>query len=262
MLQRIEDFYDAVPRPAARAEPFGPLTLFVRVDAGWPFYARPTPGGGPIQPADVTAVLARQRELGVPEAFEWVEQLAPTLSTSAAEVGLVVQHCPLLVLDGAPTARTDADLRVLRGDEADLAVAEAVCEVGFGAGIGTQVGTAGAAARDDAAREVDHGRLDRLRSALADGSAARVSAYDGALGPVSTGGYQHALGVAEVVGVATLPTARRRGLGGAVTARLATLALERGLGLVFLSAQDDDVARVYERIGFRRIGTVGLAEPA
>ena len=79
---------------------------------------------------------------------------------------------------------------------------------------------------------------------------------------MSTGGYQHALGVAEVVGVATLPTARRRGLGGAVTARLATLALERGLGLVFLSAQDDDVARVYERIGFRRIGTVGLAEAA
>jgi len=243
VLQRIEDFYDAVPRPRARAERHGPLTLFVREGAGWPFYARPTPGGGPIQPVDVAAVLARQRELGVPEAFEWVEQLAPTLSTSAAEAGLVVRHCPLLVLDGAPAALTDADLRVLQGDEADLAVAEAVCEVGFGADIGTRVGTAGAAD-------------------LADGSLARVSAYDDALGPLSTGGYQHALGVAEVVGVATLPSARRRGLGAAVTARLATLALERGLDLVFLSAQDDDVARVYERIGFRRIGTAGLAEPA
>ena len=262
MLQRIEDFYDAVPRPRARAERHGPLTLFVREGAGWPFYARPTPGGGPIQPVDVAAVLARQRELGVPEAFEWVEQLAPTLSTSAAEAGLVVRHCPLLVLDGAPAALTDADLRVLQGDEADLAVAEAVCEVGFGADIGTRVGTAGAADRDDAAAALDRGRLERLRSALADGSLARVSAYDDALGPLSTGGYQHALGVAEVVGVATLPSARRRGLGAAVTARLATLALERGLDLVFLSAQDDDVARVYERIGFRRIGTAGLAEPA
>ena len=261
MLQRIEDFYDAVPRPAARVEAFGPLTLFVREGAGWPFYARPTPGGGPIQRADVEAVLARQRELGVPEAFEWVPQLAPTMSPSAAEAGLVVRHCPLLVLDGEPTASSDVDLRVLRGDEADLAVAEAVCEVGFGADIGTQVGAAGVADRDDAALALDQGRLDRLRSGLADGSAARVSAYDGAFGPVSTGGYQHALGVVEVVGVATLPMARRRGLAGAVTARLAALARERGFSLVFLSAQDDDVARVYERIGFRRMAIVGLVEP-
>ena len=84
----------------------------------------------------------------------------------------------------------------------------------------------------------------------------------GRSGCVAVGGYQHALGVAEIVGLATLPALRRRGLAAAVTARLAVLAAERGLATVFLSAQDDDVARVYERIGFTRIGTAGLAEPA
>lgn len=261
MLQRLEEFYDAVPRARARTEAVGALTLFVRLGAGWPYYARPARGGPPPGPADVQAVLQRQRELGVPQALEWVDDLAPALTPAARAAGLVVRHCPLLVLDGAPRAPVvDAELRVLTGDEPDLAAVEAVPHVGFGAGIGTRVGTAGVAARDAAAAEADEERLRLLRAALHEGSAARVAADDARLGPVSSGGYQHALGVAEIVGVATLPVARRRGLAGAVTARLAALAGERGLGTVFLSAQDEDVARVYQRIGFVRVGTAATAE--
>ena len=266
VLQQIERCYDAIPRSSARAERLGPLTLFVREGAGWPFYARPTPGAGAITTDDVLAVRRRQVELGVPESFEWVEDLAPTLAGAAREAGLVVRHCPLLVLVGDlavdAVVDVDATVRVLSGPEPDLALVEAVAHVGFGAAIGTQVGSAGAAERDAEARGCDPGRIERLRAALADGSAARVVADDASLGPVAVGAYQHALGVAEVVGVATLPALRRRGLAAAVTARLAALASERGLSTVFLSAQDDDVARVYERIGFSRIGTAGLAEPA
>jgi predicted GNAT family acetyltransferase len=61
--------------------------------------------------------------------------------------------------------------------------------------------------------------------------------------------------VAEIVGVATLPAVRRQGLGGAVTALLVEHALSIGVETVFLSAASDDVARVYERLGFRRTGT-------
>ena len=68
MLRRIEAFYDAVPRPGARAERVGPLTLFVHEGVGWPCYARPSPGAGPIAAAD--AVRRRQVELGVPQALE------------------------------------------------------------------------------------------------------------------------------------------------------------------------------------------------
>jgi predicted GNAT family acetyltransferase len=51
-------------------------------------------------------------------------------------------------------------------------------------------------------------------------------------------------------------------LGAAVTALLAADARERGVQTVFLSASDDAVARIYARIGFRRIGTAMIAEPA
>jgi hypothetical protein len=40
-LHDLERYYDAVPRSAAKVEEIGPLTLFVRTDAGIPFYARP-----------------------------------------------------------------------------------------------------------------------------------------------------------------------------------------------------------------------------
>lgn len=259
-LALIERFYDAVPRSHARAEPYGPLTLFVREGAGWPYYARPARHGAPPRVDDVRAVLRRQSELGVPPAFEWVVDLAPTMAGAAREAGLVVQLCPLLVLDGPPVQRqVETDVRVLTGDETDLVQYEAVAHVAFGVGSGT--GTSGTAERAAAAAALAPDVVAGLRSRLRDGSVARVGAVQDGAGPVSVGGYQHALGVAEITGVATLPMARRRGLAGAVTARLADLALSRGLGTVFLSAQDEDAARVYEAVGFRRLATSGLAEP-
>ncbi len=81
-------------------------------------------------------------------------------------------------------------------------------------------------------------------------------------GVLATGSHQLVGDVSEVVGVATLPSARRRGLGALVTARLVQDARERGARIVFLTASDDDVARMYERLGFERVGTGCIAEPA
>src|SRR5438132_5540069 len=76
LLERIETYYDAMPRFAARTEDHGSLTLFVNQRPGWHYYARPRRGASePIQAADVAAVRARQRELGIPEAFEWVAEV-------------------------------------------------------------------------------------------------------------------------------------------------------------------------------------------
>jgi predicted GNAT family acetyltransferase len=68
--------------------------------------------------------------------------------------------------------------------------------------------------------------------------------------------------VTEITGVATLPSARRRGLGALVTGRLVQDARERGAELIFLSAGSEDIARVYARLGFERVGTACIAEPA
>ncbi|MFK8909474.1 GNAT family N-acetyltransferase, partial [Streptomyces sp. YS-3] len=105
-LRLLEGYYDAVPRTSARAEDFGPLTLFVREGPGWPFYARPTLGRtGPVSAADVDRVRARQRELGIPEAFEWVHEVAPGLRAAVEASGLAVHAHPLMVLSpDAPEA--------------------------------------------------------------------------------------------------------------------------------------------------------------
>jgi GNAT superfamily N-acetyltransferase len=271
LLHRLETFYDAVPRRGAAPEEHGPLRVFLPEPGAWPYYARPAAPTAVVTAADVLAVRARQRELGLPEAFEWVHDVTPSLTAAAEEAGLVVERCPLLVLAGEPAdpppGRTvrflDAD-----ADEEDLAVAEAVASVGFGAGIGTRVGPGGTAERDRAVAAVPAARVERIRRLLGEGVVGRAVASlddggpDGRLrGPLAAGGYQRAGDVVEVVGVATLPVARRRGLGGAVTGALARAALAVGATTVFLSAQDDDVARVYERLGFRRVGTAALAEP-
>jgi predicted GNAT family acetyltransferase len=77
--------------------------------------------------------------------------------------------------------------------------------------------------------------------------------------PVATGAHQPVADVSEVVGIGTLPSHRRRGLGGAVTALLANDALESGIGTVFLAA-DEGATRVYQAVGFRRIGTSCIGE--
>jgi predicted GNAT family acetyltransferase len=80
-------------------------------------------------------------------------------------------------------------------------------------------------------------------------------------GVLAVGSHQPVGSVTEVVGVGTLPSARRRGLGAAVTAALVADARGRGAEIVFLSAGSDDIARVYGRLGFERVGTAGLAQP-
>ena len=80
--------------------------------------------------------------------------------------------------------------------------------------------------------------------------------------PVAGGGHSPRGTVTEITGVATLPAYRRRGIGAAVTDALCRDAAGRGVGMVFLSAGSGDVARVYQRVGFARVGTACIAEPA
>ena len=67
-------------------------------------------------------------------------------------------------------------------------------------------------------------------------------------------------GDAGIGWVATVPWARRRGLGAAVTARAATWAFERGAALAVLQASPSG-RPVYERIGFSSVGLDRIWEP-
>lgn len=250
----LETYYDAAPRPLATAEEVGPFTLFVRTDEeGWPFYARPSLGhAGPFTAAHVEEVRRRQRELGVPESLEWVHETTPTLLAAAREAGMHVAECPLLVLPG-DTPAVDVTLppgsgvRILDPDSPDLATVSAAVGAGF----------AGHDRLPEPTTEPRAGRLARLTGS---GLLVMAGAYD-AHGPVGGGSHSPRGSTTELTGIAVLPRARRQGFGAAITAALVADARRRGVETVFLSAQDDAVARVYERIGFRRVGTACIAEP-
>jgi ribosomal protein S18 acetylase RimI-like enzyme len=255
LLARLESFYDAVPRVDARVERHGELVLFVQEGTGFPFYARPVHPGGAPTAADLAAVRERQLELSVPQAFEWVHETTPGLLAVIEDAGLPVLHAPLLVLDGpVQTPSVDADVRVLDPSSpdypADLAMVRAVARLAFST-PGTAVGDVGPRDRDTLLPTIKAVDSNKNRYALA------TCAEQGA---VSAGTVQRAGDVAEVVGVGTLPSARRRGLGAAITVALAGDAIDRGVDVVFLSAGSEDIARVYERVGFRRVGTACIAE--
>ena len=265
LLHRIEAYYDAAPRAAARVEEHGPLTLFVNERPGWHYYARPRLGSSEaISRTDVEAVRERQRTLGVPQAFEWVAEVTPSLRGAIeASGGLHVRELPLLVLDRTAfeaAAATASEARIVPAGTPDLALLRAVADVGF-ATPGTAVGGIGREALPAAAARQDPAGLSVLRDRLRSGATVMAAAGDGE-GPLAVGSHQPVAGVTEVLGVATLPAARRRGLATAVTHALVADALRRGCEVVFLSADGDDVAAIYGHLGFRRVGTALLAEPA
>lgn len=267
LLDRLE-YYDAVPRHGAGVEDYGPLTLFVREGQGWPFYARPARGwSGPLEATDVQKVRARQRELGIPESFEWVAETTPKLRAAVEESGLVVHEHPLMVLDpGTPAAPLeglpgDISVQIVGADDPILPAALAVPHLAF-AEPGTHAGLAGTPQLTEAITAcVADGSVDRAIVRIRAGLTAVAAAveHESAL---SAGQHQPLAEVSEIVGVGTLPAARRRGLALAVTAALVADARSQGAETVFLSAGDDNVARVYARLGFREIGTALIAEPA
>ncbi len=245
-LAVLEGYYDAAPRPHAHTEEVGPFTLFLRDDpAWWPYYGRPRLGlTEAVTADDVRALLARQDEVEVPQTIEWVHETTPSLLVAARAAGLAVEECPLLALSEPDLLEPPEGiaLELMAADSHHLGEIDAA--VG-GAFSGTD--------------DVGPGDGTRSAQAIERGLASVVGAFevhDHGLGAAVGGGTHNPRGaVTEIVGIGVLPRARRRGIGAAVASALAADAARLGIGTVFLSAQDDAVARVYERVGFRRVGT-------
>jgi GNAT superfamily N-acetyltransferase len=259
-LAGLEAYYDAMPRQYATAEDVGPFTLFLAEPGWWPFYARPRlDGPGEFDPDSVRVVLDRMRELDVPLAIEWVHDVTPGLADAVRGEGtLEVHDHPLMVRSEdheVPRVSDEVTVRMLAPDEEDLLPAmRSMQHLAFGP---AQDPPAGVAERDAALRDTTDAQRGELRSGRAR-IAVAVHRDDGIL---AAGQYLSAKGVAEVVGVATLPSAQGARLGSAITWALVEDAQEHGIGTVFLSAGSDRIARIYGRLGFRRVGTACIAGP-
>lgn len=259
LLTRIEAHYDSSPRASAEAVAHGPFAVFVaRPESRWPYYARPRfdGSGRPVDASDVEALAAYQDELGVPRALEWVHDISPTVTDAARAAGWDVDLCPLLALshDAVVAPREDLGVTMLAADDARLALVLAAVNAGFG---GVEPGPE----LPDVSRDRQTIEAGQTRVAGAfTGLGLAAGALVGALGVALGGGSHLPRGTAtELVGIAVIPSARRRGLGAAIAQTLAADARAAGVETIFLSAADDAVARVYERVGFVRVGTAGMA---
>jgi ribosomal protein S18 acetylase RimI-like enzyme len=251
-LDIIETYYDTVPRAsAARVEDVGPFTLFVDDPAtGRQLYARPRLGlAADITPGDVRRVLDRQAELGLPRALEWVDQVTPTLlpAVRTALAGRAEPDlCPLLALpEGSALRPTGTSTRVLTADDPDLPMVLGAVSAAF-------------AGRD----HVEVKEPGRRAQLVAAGLLVVVATYDSSGAVVGGGSAAPRGAVAELTGIAVIPSARRQGLGTATTTALAGACRDRGVGTVFLSAGSDQAAGIYRSVGFEHIGTACVLEAA
>ena len=259
LLDCIERYFATAPLPDTRIEAAGALDVPVG-DPGWPYPARPRPGGGPVHADDVRAAVALQRNAGLPVALEWVVERAPEALPAAREAGLAVDELPLLVADDPVELLLPAGVRLylVGADDPELPRYEWVATVAFAhPGGRADVGEAPVDTSPESAA-----RTALLRERIAAGrTVMMVAVEDGE--PVAVGSHQpvdlDGTEVSEVVGVATLPRLRARGLGAALASALTAHARETA-DLVFLTAGDDDVARIYERVGFARLATTGVAD--
>ena len=198
----------------------------------------------------------------MPETLEWIHDIVPGLLPLARGAGFEVREAPMLVLGQGrwrtPEPPDGVTVRLLNPGDPALSACGAVQDVGFG-NPGTEVGEAGPRERDVAAVGRSAVELDFLSERIRSGLTQPVIAED-ERGVVSAGSHQMVGDVTAITGVATLPCARRRGLGALVTARLAQDARERGAAVIFIEAESADVARIYERLGFERVGTACVAK--
>jgi GNAT superfamily N-acetyltransferase len=259
VLECIERYFTTAPLPDARIEEAGALDVPVG-DPAWPHPARPRAGAGPVTEADVRAAVALQQAAGLPATIEWVPELSPEAAAAVRAAGLTVEELPLLVAADPVDLLLPAGVRLylVGADDPELPRYQQVAAIAFAdPGGRTDVAEgpldtpAEAAARTAVLRERIAAGRTVMMVAVEDGEPVAVGSHQ----PVDVDGTE----VSEIVGVATLPRLRGRGLGAGMAAALVAHARETA-DLVFLAAGDDDVARVYERVGFARVATTGVAE--
>ena len=257
LLESVERYFAAACLPDARIETVGALDVPISTPA-WSYPARPRAGAGAVSEDDVRDAVVRQEAAGLPAAVEWIVDRNPELADAARDAGLAVDELPLLVAADPVEVVLPAGFRlyVVGADDPDLPRYRRVAAIAFAQSHGVAVGES-IAERSRAAE-----RTAVLRERIATGRTVMMVVLQSGE-PVAVGAHQpvrvDGREISELVGLATLPRLRGHGLGAALASALVADARETA-DLVFLSAGDDDVAHVYERVGFARLATTGVAE--
>ncbi len=205
-------------------------------------YAIPDPGIIPAPP-EVAALIATYRHRNRVPRLEYLTHLAPAVEPVLLAAGFVVEQ-RLQVMVCLPDALREVpvppgiELIVPTSDDALLALATVQSE-----------------AYGDPAP--DYWDVAARRDHLASGGSA-ILARDAATAEPAGAGVRDAPldNVAELAGVGVRPAFRRRGIAGAVTARLTHDAFAAGVAAVFLMAAHAEEQRIYSRVGFSAVSEV------
>jgi ribosomal protein S18 acetylase RimI-like enzyme len=250
LFSQLQDYQRKAAAATKNVYPCPPFHLYLHPTDSFRFYNYAIPDH-PIEelaPQELDALekafAARERVLR----FEFLHESTPRLRDLLDALGVPLEsENPLLVCrpDTWTAVPQPPGLEVRRltpeSPDEDLAADINVANRGFG-GEG---------------HEATPERIADLRRRLGAGSQYFLALINGQ--PAGVGAYTVPLdGMTELVGIATLPEFRRRGIAAAVTAEMTRYAFSGGVSTAFLTAADDDASRVYQRSGYRRIGT-GLA---
>lgn len=246
MIERIQSQLRASAAAAFDAVDLPPFTCFVNADDANPGYNYAIPDapitGDPGQPLDDLAAFYRSRDRS--PRFEFLEAYAQGLSPALEKRGYRLEMRSYLM------TCTPADL-IAPSPIAGVSVrplTEASSLSDFQALMNVQSRSFGAADAPPATA-ADAEQFRRRFAA----STFFVAALDGEI--VSVGAFTPPSdGVTEVVGIATLPHYRGRGIAGLLTSQVTRHAFGQGVDLAFLTAGDEAAGRVYGRVGFQPAG--------
>lgn len=245
---RVQAYFRDVAGRQYEAERVPPFTLFFHPHDPLVHYNYAVPDEPPA--GDLAGVLGRVRAAfrarGRTPRFEIVEAFAPALATALADAGFKEESRPFLMACGPdgfrePPLPEGVRLETLDSQAPDDRIRSLLVAQRSGFGV----------PKPEAVSEADvaffRGTLRAGRAFLAyrDGEAVGGAVL---LAPAD--------GLAEVAGVATVETHRRRGIGTALTAAAAREAFALGVEVAILAAADERAGRVYQAVGFEPFGFV------
>ena len=243
VLERIQGYLVGISEREARGEAFGPFTAYyseiTTEDWGWYALATGVPADGWAEPVAAVddAFAARGRRVR----FEFLHDLFPGLADELRDLGFTGGDVePLLVLEELIPGVAVPGVEIVRlsPDEPALhSILEIAHEAFEEEGVVTErrVEEKRAELRQDPDKVMLAAVIDD--EFVASGLVVRVD------------------GVAEIAAIATRPPYRRRGIAAALTTELVRIGMDAGADLAYLTARDAPAARIYERLGFRKVGT-------
>jgi ribosomal protein S18 acetylase RimI-like enzyme len=244
VLRRINTYIHTVARRQYDATAVGPFMAYLHPTSSSPWFSYAVPsdrlGDGRDIGEAIQSLRALYHEHGRNLRFEFIADLWPELPALLERAALrAAERNPLMVCgssDLRPIFAPSVQARFITEND-DLAAYQALRNEAFGG------------PRQPATPEL----AEEVRAQMRQGIRYAVGLVDGV--PAGGGGYLPAGGVAELVGIATLPTFRRRGVAATVSSLLTQDHFERGGDLAWLTAGDAAAEAVYRRIGFSRIST-------